>query len=117
MHSRQPSRMTTHIQTALLAVVLSGTLIAHAEERGTNSRQERRGPPPPEAFEACANAQEGDSCEVQTRRGDVLTGQCVAARGKPAAPDETDAAHATQSATGDLVCRPDHHPHQQSELR
>lgn len=48
--------------------------------------------PPPEAFDACASARVGDSCQFSGRRGEELQGSCVSA------PDEK------------LVCLPDNAP-------
>lgn len=60
-----------------LIVVASGLvcLPSSADEQRSGERGERRGPPP-EAFEACANLSENSTCEVQTRSGREITGQC-----------------------------------------
>lgn len=54
-------------------------LSACAEAQSTDRRGppsgERRGPPP-EALEACKSLSQGASCEVTTRRGEILAGTC-----------------------------------------
>ena len=47
--------------------------------------------PPPEAFTACEGKSEGDSVEIQTPRGDTITGTC-------------------QDHDGQLALRPDNGP-------
>ena len=56
----------------------SSVAISQTGERP--DRGERRGPPP-EAFEACANLVQGDSCTVETPRGQ-LSGSCEMPRGE-----------------------------------
>lgn len=62
-------------QATLATAIIAGSAFALAGDGNRGSDRERRGPPP-EAFEACASAAQGDVCEVQTRRGDVRTGEC-----------------------------------------
>ena len=76
-----------------LAAVVCGVVYAGVAYGQAGDRPPRRGPPP-EAYEACADASEGDSCAVQTPRGDTMEGTCVA--------DRRDADR--------LVCRPDQPP-------
>ena len=85
--------MKLHTRTKALGVVaaLIGLQLhsgAAAEGYG-NQRKARRGPPP-EALEACTNAQEGVSCSFIGRRDEAVTGTCEFKR-------------------DDLVCAPEHH--------
>lgn len=87
----------------IITTLLLGSLLglnANADRGGSSERGERRGPPP-EAFEACADLAEAAVCEVQTRRGDLLPGQCRVPRRQ------------FESADGDslvqLLCVPDRH--------
>ena len=85
--------MKLHSRTKAIGVVaaLSGLQLhsgAAAEGYG-NQRKAGRGPPP-EALEACTNAQEGVSCSFIGRRDKTVTGTCEFKR-------------------GDLVCAPAHH--------
>jgi hypothetical protein len=48
--------------------------VAVAEENGER-RKARRGPPP-EAVDACSNAQEGAGCSFIGRRDDTVSGTC-----------------------------------------
>ncbi len=62
-----------------------------------SDRDQRRGPPP-EAIDACASAQSGDSCSFDGRRGEQLEGSC----GVP-----------EQAQEQSLICMPDNAPEQQ----
>ena len=64
---------------AALWVALSSVLvpgIASAQSSSSDGGQQRRGPPPQEAFDACVNLTENDSCTVQTPKG-TLNGSCM----------------------------------------
>ncbi|MGB5811851.1 MAG: hypothetical protein WBG86_15035 [Polyangiales bacterium] len=63
----------TKVAVALAAGVLSLNFFVRAEPPGDSGR-ERRGPPP-EAFEACEGATDGDVCAVETPHG-TLDGVC-----------------------------------------
>jgi hypothetical protein len=67
----------TKLASALAACALSFSLFAHAQPPNGQQR-ERRGPPP-EAFEACSGASEGQECVVDTPHG-TLEGTCQQAR-------------------------------------
>lgn len=58
----------------LMLVICVVNRSVHAQSAG--SPGERRGPPP-EAFEACAELSEGDSCNMTGRRGEALRGICI----------------------------------------
>ncbi len=54
------------------------SMVSLAEPSGDGQgRGPQGGKPPQEAFDACQDSSSGDACEVLTRRGDKLTGQCL----------------------------------------
>lgn len=55
---------------AILSTALS-PILANAQEKG-----QRRGPPPPEAIEACTSQVEAAACSFTGQRGDI-TGTCM----------------------------------------
>ena len=67
------SRAPQSVALALLVVTCLSIPFAHAKpgERGG-----KRGGPPPEALEVCANQTEGAACSFSGRRGDV-EGTCI----------------------------------------
>jgi hypothetical protein len=72
IHTRARRRGLVAVMITLqLATIAS----AAAAEEGCDERKARRGPPA-EAFEACANAQEGASCSFYGRREEAVTGTC-----------------------------------------
>ena len=117
--SRSNIARTTVARTfvaAGIAAMLAASVPASAAERD-GDRHERRGPPP-EAFAACASQQQGDQCEVQTPRGDTLSGQCVVPRGRPARGGNDDQTANIETSADTLVCKPDNRPSErQSQLR
>jgi hypothetical protein len=62
------------LSLALVAGALSFGLLVQAQPPGGGSDRDRRGPPP-EAFEACSGASEGEACTVETPHG-TLEGTC-----------------------------------------
>ena len=87
MKMKTTKRLTFSL--ALTTGVLCLGLLAQAQPPGGSDRG-RRGPPP-EAFEACSAASEGETCTVETPHG-TLQGTCRQARGQDG-----------------LVCVPDDH--------
>jgi hypothetical protein len=84
-------KLHTRTKTLGLVAALIGLQLhsgAAAEEYG-DQRKARRGPPP-EALEACTDAQEGVSCSFIGRRDETVTGIC-------------------KSRRDDFVCVPGHH--------
>lgn len=78
--------------TAMFAtVVLSFAIFSNAMAAGEDGGKPRRGGPPAEAFEACANLAVDDACSFSSPRGEA-SGQCVA----PPRGDEQQ-----------LVCKPE----------
>ena len=59
------------LATLLCALTMHSALVSAEPEQG-----KRRGPPP-EALNACADAQEGDSCSFTGRQEKELTGTCI----------------------------------------
>ena len=65
---------------AIRGVLITTLLVA--QFACAQSEQEENGPggerpgPPPEAFEACADKSEGDSCSVEGPGGRSMEGQC-----------------------------------------
>lgn len=57
---------------ALLCLVLSASFTAQASDR---PQREHKGPPQ-EAFDACLDKVQGDSCEIVTPEQETLTGTC-----------------------------------------
>ncbi len=74
-------RTPSFISFALVSVFMASTAFAEppsGNQQGyerTNEPAERRGPPQ-EAFDACNDKVEDDSCEVETPRGHVISGVC-----------------------------------------
>ena len=96
-----------------LISTLSFTTAAASADRQRDGK--RRGPPP-QAFEACAELVENDACEVQTRRGDLLNGQCRVPRRFLRQQQETG--EAIDETDIPLVCVPERRLRRgQSELR
>ena len=56
-----------------------GKLVLRPESSGNNRNGKRRGPPP-EAYTACEGKSSGDSSQLTTPRGEVLTGSCEEGR-------------------------------------
>jgi hypothetical protein len=81
-----PRRKALARVAALIGLQLSSG--AAAEGYGDQRKTPRRGPPP-EALEACTDAQEGVSCSFIGRRDKTVTGTCEFKR-------------------DDLVCVPEH---------
>ncbi|MEQ9081740.1 MAG: hypothetical protein RLP09_48185 [Sandaracinaceae bacterium] len=69
--------MSRHLMflVALFAFAVGSVAVVHAQ----GDRPPRR--PPPEAFEACADQEEGSLCAVETPHG-TLEGTCRAPRGE-----------------------------------
>ncbi len=67
--------VTTSLGVAAL-LIWTGTAIADKNEDRPDRPEERE--PPQAAFEACAASVEGDSCTVETDRGDTISGACAA---------------------------------------
>lgn len=128
--------ITRIAQATLLIATVATSSVALAGDHGKDGKKGRRGPPP-QAFEACEGLQKGTVCEVQTRRGNLLTGECVVPRRKlrqrlnaeagadanapidaPAQAQTDEQTDARPVITEDtLVCRPDRHKRrQQSKL-
>ncbi len=61
-----------------VAALLIWTGAASQDENMDRPDRGERGQPPQAAFEACAAAVEGDSCTVETDRGDIISGNCAA---------------------------------------
>ncbi len=95
------------LKLVLMGALATGSLEATAGETASQGCKERRGPPP-QAFEACADAQEGAVCEVQTRRGNLMAGQCKVPRRRGAV--DGDNASGNTSDGEPLVCRPERRP-------
>lgn len=57
-------------------LILVAGLSMPAANAVPGERDGRRGGPPPEAFEACAEKVEGDACSFSGRRGDA-EGSCI----------------------------------------
>ncbi len=71
----------------IATVIIAAALLAPAVTRasaGASGRGERR-EPPPEAFTACQNKNEGDTVEVTTPDGKALKAVCRQVNGKLAA--------------------------------
>ena len=80
-------QIKTPLLTALtLVLVRQVGCSAQAE-----TKKERRGPPP-EAYTVCEGKSAGEQTQLQTRRGDTVSGTCV-------------------DNNGTLVFRPDNPPH------
>lgn len=60
-----------HTVIAVIALALTSVAGFSFAQRGDRPPH----PPPPEAFEACADLDEGDACTVETPRGE-LQGTC-----------------------------------------
>ncbi len=109
-----------HITLLIATVTASG--VALAGENARDGKKKGRRGPPPQAFEACEGLEVGTACEIQTRRGTQLPGECIVPRRKlreRLAEAETDSdADARPTITEDtLVCRPDRFKRRrQSEL-
>ena len=69
-------KLATRSAALMLALVFAGPAAA---EDANDRKEERRGPPPV-AIEACAAADDGDSCSFEGRRGETLSGKCVTDR-------------------------------------
>ena len=126
--------ITKLARTSLLIAAVATTSIAFAGERtgDRDGKKGRRGPPP-QAFEACEGLDVGAACEVTTRRGNLLAGECKVPRRlrqRLAAENAATESGATENGadapsesepvlTEDtLVCAPEHrNRRQQSELR
>lgn len=67
-------KRTIPVLVFFLAIVVSTPCFG----QGRN-KEKRRGSrrPPQEAFTACENKEENDSCSVTTRKGDELNGVCL----------------------------------------
>ncbi len=63
------------IVAGLVALQLAVVAQSAGAEEECDERRGRRGPPA-EAFEACAEAEEGASCSFYGRRDEALTGTC-----------------------------------------
>lgn len=85
---------------AIIAIVLHLVLTpVYAADQQRPPRDERRGPPV-EAFAACENLQENDTCSFIGRNDEMLDGVCVAPR--PRSDQE--------SSSLTLACRPNNMP-------
>ena len=106
------TRLSQIGQLALISTLSFATAAASAD----GQREGKRRGPPPQAFEACAELVENDTCEVQTRRGDQLNGQCrVPRRFLRQQQENADAIDETDIP---LVCVPERRLRRgQSELR
>ena len=110
-------------QATLLIAAVATTSVALAGDRERDGKKGRRGPPP-QAFEACEGLAEGTACEVQTRRGNVLSGECKVPRrllqrraAQIEAEGETPAEGQITITEDTLVCAPDRRKiRRQSEL-
>lgn len=58
--------------TVLIISIFSSTALTHADE---DKRRNNAGPPQ-EAFDACLDKTEGDTCEVITPKDETLVGTC-----------------------------------------
>ena len=112
-------------RTSLLIAAVATTGVAFAGE-GKNDRDGKKGRrgPPPQAFEACESLDVGAACEVTTRRGNQLTGECrvprrLLKRQAALANDADTPSDVEPAITEDtLVCAPDRRQRrQQSQLR
>ena len=106
------TRLSRIGRLALISTLSFTTAAASAD----GQREGKRHGPPPQAFEACAELVENDACEVQTRRGDLLNGQCRVPRRFLRRQQET--ADAIDEADVPMVCVPERRLRRgQSELR
>lgn len=78
METKMKTTKRLTLSLALLTGVLSFGLLVQAQPPGGGSDRDRRGPPP-EAFEACSGASQGQACTVDTPHG-TLEGTCEPAR-------------------------------------
>ncbi len=62
-----------HLSTILVILAFSQFVNAQQAKR----RGGRPHGPPPEAIEACSNANANDSCSFEGRRGEALSGTCA----------------------------------------
>lgn len=70
------------IKNSSMALLLSACVFSQAGfAQPGGGGGERRGPPP-EAFEACADKDSGDSCEMTGRGGEELQGSCITPKEK-----------------------------------
>ena len=60
---------------ALMFTTAFGAAFATTAQQDPDDGKRRRGPPP-EAIEACANADEGAQCTFDTPNGDAVSGVC-----------------------------------------
>lgn len=97
-----------------LSLGLGVSLNASANHGGAGKhaeRGERRGPPP-RAFEACTDLAKEAACEIQTRRGNIVVGQCRVPRRQwnantDSAVDGSAGDSAADTASVQLVCVPE----------
>jgi len=108
-------------QASLLIATIVTSSVALAGDHERDGKKGRRGPPP-QAFEACQDLQEGAACEVQTRRGNLLSGECRVPRERlrqRIADGQLEALADNATITQDsLVCAPDRRKRrEQTQLR
>jgi hypothetical protein len=68
----------TFILVALLGMGFTITLSPFANEAFAQSKHRGYHGPPPEAYDACEGLSAGDTVELETTNGDILTGTCEA---------------------------------------
>ncbi len=73
-HAMIRQTITSSLGVAAL-LIWTGTAIADKNEDRPDRPEDHE--PPQAAFEACAAAVEGDSCTVETDRGDTISGACA----------------------------------------
>ncbi|MBL7004175.1 MAG: hypothetical protein ISR69_09140 [Gammaproteobacteria bacterium] len=66
-----------HKQNFVAAVLITTVVLAPLSYAKPGGSGGGRGGPPPEAFEACANLSEGNSCSFTGRRDEEVSGICA----------------------------------------
>lgn len=67
--------ITTFLKAGVIIASFT-PMITMAQPPGQGSHSHHPPPPPQEAFDACSNKSSGDSCSVNTPRGDYIAGIC-----------------------------------------
>lgn len=61
----------------IFAILSICSINAFGDDTSSMGQGDRRPGPPPEAYQACEGKSAGDTVEIETPRGDTMTGTCV----------------------------------------